>query len=165
MINTAKVISVPKQWLCVVALLVFGISTSIPTLTHAGDLVPSIYGAWATHEGGEVSFYDCGEFLCGDITKLRPPDAQTPTKDIYNPDTSLRNRSLIGLRMFSELEADSDGEWSGGKLYNTMEGKEYKSKLELNDDGTLKMSGCMMFFCKTFIWTKVDTTMIEAPHE
>jgi len=165
MINAAKVIPVPKQWLCAVAILVFGIGTSLPAQIQAADLAPNIYGAWATHEGGEVSFYDCGEFLCGDITKLRPPDAQTPTEDIHNPDPSLRSRPLIGLRMFSELEADSGGEWSGGKLYNTMEGKEYKSKLELQDDGTLKMSGCMMFFCKSFTWTKVDATMIEASHE
>ena len=58
--------------------------------------------------------------------------------------------------MFSGLGADSDGKWSGGKLYNTMEGKEYKSKLKLEDDGTMTMSGCVMFFCKSFVWTKTE---------
>ena len=116
----------------------------------------AIYGAWATHEGGEVTFYDCDEHLCGKITKLRPPDADTPTEDIYNPDPELRSRPLLGLVMFTEFEADSDGKWSGGKLYNTMEGKFYKSKLKLKDETTLEMSGCMMFFCRSFDWLKVD---------
>ncbi len=125
---------------------------------QANDLSPDdVFGPWATHEGGEVTFYDCGEYLCGDITDLRPPDADTPTTDIHNPDEALRDRPLLGLQMFSGLEEDSDGKWSGGKLYNTMEGKEYKAKLQLEDDGTMTMSGCVMFFCKSFVWTKIES--------
>jgi len=119
------------------------------------DLVAAVAGPWATHEGGEVSFHPCGNTLCGTVTTLRPADAIKQPVDQNNPDPALRDRPLLGLTMFTGLTADSDGKWTDGALYNSETGKTYRSKIRLNEDGTLKISGCISFICKSFDWQKV----------
>ena len=127
-----------------------------------------IRGPWMTHEGGEIEFHPCSDNadkLCGTITALRPEDAPLNPKDVNNPDESLRDRPLLGLTMFEGLEADSDGKWSGGTLYDSKGGRTVKSKIRLNKDGTLKISGCVSFFCRSFDWTRVSPTMEGAAGE
>ena len=62
-------------------------------------------------------------------------------------------------------KADSDGKWSGGTLYDSKGGRTVKSKIRLNKDGTLKISGCVSFFCRSFDWTRVSPTMEGAAGE
>ena len=47
--------------------------------------------------------------------------------------------------------------WSGGRIYNPEDGKTYKCKLTLQDDGTLKVRGYvgMSIFGKTQIWRRL----------
>ena len=128
----------------------------------AEDKSAQIYTAWATHEGGEVTFFDCGEQLCGKITKLKPPGPDVPTEDIHNPDPEMRDRPLLGLVMFTGFEKDGDGKWEDGEIYNTTNGKTYRSKLKIKDDGTLKMSGCVMFICESYDWHRADSAGASA---
>jgi uncharacterized protein (DUF2147 family) len=148
-----------------VTILVIGALAALTFEALANDFGPdAIVGPWATHEGGEVKFHPCddetGE-LCGSIIALRPEDAVLNPTDVNNPDPALRQRPILGITMFMGLEADSDGKWSDGQLYNTLTGKQYDSKIRLLDADTLKISGCIGFFCRSFEWQRISSTPPE----
>ena len=149
------------SWQFALALITTG---ALSMGAQANDLSPNdVFGPWATHEGGEVKFHPCVEDasdLCGTITALRPEDAVLNPTDANNPDPGLRQRPILGLTMFTGLEADSNGKWSDGELYDTLTGKSYGSKIKLLSLDTLKISGCVGFFCRSFKWQR-----ISAPEE
>ena len=116
-------------------------------------------GLWATEkEKSHVRIEPCGERLCGVIVWLKEPndDQGQPKRDIFNEDESLRDRAIVGLRLLSGFEASDDESWSGGRIYNPEDGKTYKSKMSLQNDKTLKVEGCVLIFCKSQIWTRVE---------
>lgn len=116
-------------------------------------------GLWATEEEkSHVRIEPCGPQLCGVIVWLKEPndDQGQPKRDIFNEDESQRDRMIVGLRLLSGFEASDDASWSGGRIYNPEDGKTYKSKMSLRDDGTLKVEGCVLIFCKSQLWTRVD---------
>lgn len=121
----------------------------------------AISGAWISHEGGEISFHPCGENICGTVSKLRPEDRANPPLDVNNPDPALRNRQLLGLTMFTGYKYRGKGKWTGGTIYNSDDGNDYRSKLRLKDDGTLKVSGCIFFFCRSFKWIRPGTATAQ----
>jgi uncharacterized protein (DUF2147 family) len=65
----------------------------------------------------------------------------------------LRRRPLEGLVILSGF-ADKGDDWRG-KIYDPKSGKTYKSILKRESDGTLKVQGCIAFFCRTQRWTPV----------
>lgn len=116
-------------------------------------------GTWLT-EGGKsrVMIQPCGEKICGKIVWLsesRNADGSEKL-DIHNKDESLRERSIMGLELLTDFVAAGDVKWTEGEIYNPEDGKTYRSELELTDSGTLKVTGCVFFFCKTQTWTRVE---------
>lgn len=125
-----------------------------------------LFKAWKTDQGGLVTFERCGEFICGFISSLAPDHEGAPPLDIHNPDPTLSQRALLGLRIFWDFTAASDRKWRGGKIYNTDDGKTYDSKLAIPEDGRLKMKGCVLFFCQSRIWTAAPIKAgTDAPSE
>ena len=111
-----------------------------------------ITGRWATVEGKAiVQIAQCGRNLCGHIEKIVKPTPGRPQTDINNPDPAQRNKPLAGLALLSGFQ-DSGALWKG-TIYDPESGKSYNSKVSRNADGTLKVQGCIMFLCKTQIWT------------
>lgn len=126
-------------------------STASSTATNAQDA--SILGSWMTDTRSavvDISFCEA-ESPCGEITWVDPNGASVVDRN--NPDESLRERPLVGVMMLWGFEAKGD-KWKSGKIYNPKDGKTYKSKVSLKDDGTLKVKGCVGPICKTQIWTR-----------
>ena len=46
------------------------------------------------------------------------------------------------------------GSWKNGRAYDPEGGTSYKSYLELQPDGSLKVSGCVLFICESRRWTR-----------
>ncbi|HEY1606909.1 MAG TPA: DUF2147 domain-containing protein [Allosphingosinicella sp.] len=112
----------------------------------------SIRGLWLNDDHtGLVRIESCGAKLCGTIAKVLNPGA--PKTDIHNPDSSLQHRPILGLRVLSGFEG-SGGSWKGGRAYDPKSGKSYKSYLQLEPDGSLKVSGCILFVCESRRWTR-----------
>ena len=66
-----------------------------------------------------------------------------------------KGKPIKGMTILWGLEADGDGEWSGGTVLDPAKGKTYKSKLELLEGGKkLGMSGCVAFFCRQQVWVR-----------
>ena len=135
---------------CVAAAL-----ASFATNAAASDAI----GKWLTPDGkSHVEIVPCGEQLCGTIVWLKEPNnAEGSAKlDIENEKEALRARPIVGLPLLNGFKVKDELSWDGGKIYNPEDGKTYKSKMNLADDNTLKVKGCVLFFCKTQIWTRVE---------
>ena len=68
---------------------------------------------------------------------------KSPSKDIHNPDASLRERSLSGIKFLWGFTYEArKNRWVDGKVYDPNNGKTYSAKMSLEKDGQiLKMRG------------------------
>ncbi len=116
---------------------------------HAAE---PIGGRWSTVDGKAiVQIAPCGASVCGRIVKIVKPTPGRPHTDFKNPDPAQRGRPLEGLAILSNF-SDGGSHWKG-TIYDPESGKSYASKVSRNADGTLKVQGCIAFFCKTQTWT------------
>lgn len=108
-------------------------------------------GTWNSESGQtRVEIAPCGGAFCGTIVWVAED-----TGDVNNPDPSLQNRSLVGIRMIYDMVPDGDR--YSGKLYNYTNGKTYSGTLEVVSDSTLELQGCVMgMFCRTQTWTRAN---------
>lgn len=113
-----------------------------------------VTGNWLTPDGKAViGIGPCGGGVCGRVVRM----AKVPvgvTTDINNPDPAQRRRPLMGLEVLSGF-ADTGSDWRG-RIYDPKNGKSYKSILTREADGSLKVQGCIAFFCKTQRWTRAN---------
>jgi uncharacterized protein (DUF2147 family) len=64
-------------------------------------------------------------------------------------------KPIKGLVILWGLRPDGPGRWSGGRVLDPENGKDYKAKLELLDGGRkLGLSGCIAFFCRRQVWLR-----------
>jgi len=116
---------------------------------------PKILGQWITQDRtAVVKIAPCGTGLCGTVTRILAKGANVPTTDVNNPDRQLRSRPLVGLRILSGFRQRGSG-WHDGTAYDPKSGKAYKASLRLNPGGTLTVTGCVFFICRSQRWTRV----------
>jgi uncharacterized protein (DUF2147 family) len=98
-------------------------------------------------EGGaaQVEISDCGGELCGQVVWLRSPFDENgcELRDRYNPDPSLRHRSVIGLDIVRGLTPSSgaDAVWKGGTIYDPGSGNTYRASLSVVGKNRLELRG------------------------
>lgn len=113
-----------------------------------------VFGNWMTQDRSAiVALQRCGTSVCGRIAKVLAHKPGHPSTDVNNPDPKLRSRPVEGLTILSGF-VRSGNRWEGGRIYDPEGGKSYKSKLALNPDGSLSVSGCIAFFCRSQRWTR-----------
>jgi uncharacterized protein (DUF2147 family) len=116
---------------------------------------PSIQGLWLTDDHkGVVQIAPCGRRMCGRIARVLDRGPQAPDHDVNNPDPALRGRKIVGLPILTGFEAGGNL-WKGGRAYDPKSGKSYRSTMQLQPDGRLKVSGCILFICQSMLWTRV----------
>lgn len=120
----------------------------------------SLLGVWETPEAkSNVEVYECGPALCGRLISLKEPldDEGNEKRDRRNKDETMHSRPIVGIELLTGFVADGPGKWSGGHIYNPEDGKTYKCKLTLQDDGTLKVRGYvgLSIFGQTQIWRRL----------
>ncbi|GLQ07041.1 DUF2147 domain-containing protein [Sneathiella chinensis] len=142
----------------------FGMVAAVSLLTAGQGLAAAdkqdISGLWQTVGAkSHVRIDKCSaDTYCGKIVWLKEPlnDAGTPVKDIHNRNGTLRDRDILGIDILSGLEQVGEGRWDDGNIYNPEDGNTYGSELSLNEDGSLAVKGCVLFFCKEQVWTRVE---------
>jgi uncharacterized protein (DUF2147 family) len=123
-------------------------------LIAAAQSEPTVQGRWLTDDGkGIVNIARCGAQICGRIVEVLDKRPNVPKTDINNPDPHLRNRPILGLTALSGYTG-SGSAWRGGRAYDPKSGRSYRSSLELNPDGSLKLTGCLLFICQSRRWTR-----------
>ncbi len=129
---------------------------SLASLLLAGAAsAPSVQGNWLTDDHrGVVRIAPCGARMCGTIARVLDANPGRLLTDRNNPDPRLRGRPIVGLQILSGFTR-SGNIWKGGFAYDPKSGRSYRSTLALNPDGSLKVTGCVLFICQSQRWTRV----------
>ncbi|MFM7027126.1 MAG: DUF2147 domain-containing protein [Chakrabartia sp.] len=112
-----------------------------------------VSGRWYTEEKDSiVQIGNCGPVVCGKVAKVlkAAPNGGRPL-DVNNPDPALRARPIEGIVLLSGFR-DAGDEWEG-QIYDPRAGKTYKSYLQKQPDGSLKVKGCLGPFCRSVKFT------------
>jgi uncharacterized protein (DUF2147 family) len=111
-----------------------------------------ITGNWKTDDGTSViTFYKCGEAMCGKIDRFLVAEPSGGILDTKNPDKSKRNDKLVGKRIFWGLTPE--GTSFEGKGYSPKDGRYFSADIS-RDGAKLKVKGCVSIFCRTMTFTK-----------
>ena len=115
----------------------------------------NIFGYWLT-SGSIVKIENCNNQVCGKIVTVFVEDGVNPESvlDDNNKNKSLRKRTIIGIDLLSEFEIKNKDQktYKGGRIYDPRSGNSYKSNLYLNENGILKVEGCLAFMCDGEEW-------------
>jgi len=101
---------------------------------------------WTPGFNARVRIEACGNALCGRIVWLW--DEQ--------PQGIADKTPLVGKLVIDRMKPAEAGQWTGGRLYNPEDGRDYKGSLQLRSDSTLVVSGCVLFVCQTQVWRRAD---------
>ena len=121
-----------------------------------------VFGVWLTQaKNGRVRIAPCAAdpaLTCGTTLWARGPNGEDgrTQPDTHNPDPALRGQMIVGLQVITGFRRDSSGGWTGGRIYDPSDGRTYKAKMVAAPDGTLKVSGCVLFFCQAQTWTRIE---------
>ena len=114
-----------------------------------------IFGYWLT-SGSIVKIEKCNNSICGEIATVFTEEGVDPESilDENNKDKSKRERPIVGINILSDFSIEKSDQkiFKGGKIYDPRSGNTYKSNLYLNEDGTLKVEGCLAFICDGEEW-------------
>ena len=136
----------------------------------AADPADEILGLWATApeaEGGlshvEITERDGKYFatICWLDAPLYAADDERgmggqPKVDRNNPDPAKRSLPSLGLEVMKDFVYLGDRHWGDGTIYDPDNGKTYKCKAHLGDDGKLHVRGYIgiSLLGRTTVWTR-----------
>ena len=139
--------------------ILFLLLAFVSTTSFMSDSPDDIVGIWKDGDGkGHVQIFKQQNKYYGKIIWLKDSKSTDgkPKVDRKNPNTSLRNRPIVGLVMLRDFKFD-EGEWTNGYIYNPSDGKEYKAYMKLKDRNTLAVRGYVgiSLIGKTDTWIRV----------
>lgn len=122
------------------------LTVALTMIAGAASADPAL-GRWQS-EPGETGGYIlvdismCGARLCGKIVDVKGND----------------NTSIIGSDIIKNMGKSGDGTYAGGTIWAPDTDKTYKSKMELTNANTLKVSGCVAggLICRGQTWSRVN---------
>jgi len=137
----------------------FYIITAFPChILNQDDIV----GTWLTlSTNSKVTIFKNGKYYYGKVSWLRNEndEHEKPKSDTKNPDTSLRNKHILGLLILKGFEYDEKNqEWINGEIYDPKNGKTYSCSMKLKDHNTLEVHGYIgiSLIGRTEIWTRSE---------
>jgi uncharacterized protein (DUF2147 family) len=96
--------------------------------------------------------------LSGTIEKLFRKPGEDPEPKCDKCEGERKDQPVIGLNILWDLKADGD-EWTGGRILDPENGKTYRCKMEVQEDGRrLKVRGFvgLSLFGRNQYWIRVD---------
>lgn len=129
------------------------VALAVSAVAGSAMAADPVNGEWLTPSGkARVRIQPCAghaDQLCGTIVWMRDP-----ARDENNPNVALRSRAIVGLPFLTHFRREGPGRWSGGSIYNPQDGKTYDSKMQIRPGGSLGVSGCVLVFCQTQVWSR-----------
>ncbi|QOZ35772.1 DUF2147 domain-containing protein [Bradyrhizobium sp. CCBAU 53421] len=122
------------------AALALALATSALFMMPAADAEPlpadALVGIWEADDGTvKLDMFKAGsEFQAHMLygNEIVEADNVTFKKDANNPDPALRSRSLKNIVFITGLRW-TEGEWSGGSIYDASSGRTYNCKAEIRN--------------------------------
>ena len=127
---------------------------ALASAAPAGDLS----GLWNTpiDHGSLIRLETCGEAICGRVVSSPHLRANPDQRDVRNRNSALRGRPLRDLLVL-KVRPLGPGRWGDGWAYNPEDGGTYSGTMLLKDDGSLRLTGCILApFCQTETWTRAE---------
>jgi uncharacterized protein (DUF2147 family) len=122
----------------------------------------TVIGDWKTPLGSTIRFDRCGKQVCAWILYVSP--SAPSNKDIHNPDSSLHDRPLCGMKIGTGFTLDSPTTASGGLLYDPKTGRTYHSKLTAKGDNLIVHGYYgVAFLSGSETWTHADAPANPCP--
>ena len=132
------------------------------TIQQVQTAEESIVGYWLAPQS-IFEIKNCDGALCAEIVQIFVEEDVDPKSilDSKNMDPELQSRPLIGINIFEGFngEFNSKNTLKGGRIYNPRDGKSYKSRLRLLDNGNLRVEGCVLFICDGDEWRPLTVTI------
>ena len=119
----------------------------------------TIFGAWNSFDEetnrleSVIEVYEKNDQVFAKIIKITNLENQGAT--CINCSGERKNTPISGMNILTGLKKDGD-EWSGGKILDPKNGKEYNCYIQLLDENTLKIRGYigLSVFGRTAIWKR-----------
>lgn len=114
---------------------------------NAADKVLGVYDVTApgTSENSHVRIFKAKDgTYAGRVIWLKEPNFEdgTPKRDIKNPDPAKRDTPGDQILLMKGFSYNAEkNEWSGGTIYNPVNGKTYKCYMKFESDTKLKVRG------------------------
>jgi len=90
----------------------------------------------------------------GKIIELFNPSRPDPTCDQCSDDR--KDQPITGMEIIRGMRVNGTDAYSGGTILKPDEGKVYRSKMKLIDNGAkLEVSGCVLFICRSQTWERM----------
>ena len=117
-----------------------------------------ILGKWLNSSGeGQLEIFKKGDKYFGKLVWIKEPNENgKPKTDIKNPNSSLRNKPILGLEIVKDFVYE-DNEYVDGKVYDPKTGKTYSGKMTLEGANKLNMRGFIgiSLIGRTEAWKRV----------
>jgi uncharacterized protein (DUF2147 family) len=127
----------------------------------AADASP--IGLWSTidDETGKVKslvrISEVNAELQGKVEKVFSPPAKDPNPMCDECDGERKGKPVIGMTIMWGLKKSGDAEWSGGQIIDPANGKTYRCKVTVIDEGKkLQMRGYVAVFYRTQTWVREE---------
>jgi uncharacterized protein (DUF2147 family) len=108
----------------------------------------NIIGVWESEEKDlQIEIFDEGDEMAGRMIyfKCASDEVMRNSKDVNNPDETLVDRNLLGLKLVTQLSYKGDGLWDDGKIYDPNSGYTYDARIQLTDANTATVRGYWKF--------------------
>ena len=144
-------------------IVILGLILTVPAFSQ-NKKADDIIGKWFTENNeAKVEIYKSGDKYYGKIIWLKEPnDKETgkPKKDKNNPETKLKERSIIGMNFVNAFKFDGDDAWEDGTVYDAKSGKTYSGTIGFEAKDKLKLRGYIgkswMGLGRTTYWTRTN---------
>ncbi len=152
-----KMIGKLGVYIFVVVVFSMNLITEAQTSPSESDV---IIGSWMmSDEEGIIQIFKEGENYSGKIIWMKEKEADgSPLKDRENPDESLRERTVEGLKVMTGFKYLGDGVWGNGEFYAAKKGKTVEPDFILEDKNHLNIEISIFIFSLSIELTRVDAS-------
>ena len=141
-------------------LLVFIFSVKILIVAQTTE-ADAIIGTWLMPDDeGIIEICKDSEYYGGKILWIQETEEDgSPLKDKENPEDSLQNREVAGLKIMNNFKYNGDNTWGSGTFYAAKKGIVAEPEFQLLDKNSLNICISFFVFSKTIELTRVDTAL------
>jgi uncharacterized protein (DUF2147 family) len=144
-----------------VVVSLFSLGALMSVSANAEDTSP--IGLWKTidDETGKVKsvvrITEVDGDLQGKVEKVFSPPAKDPNPMCDDCEGERKGKPAIGMTIMWGLKKTGAAEWNGGQILDPANGKIYRCKLTMIEDGKkLQMRGYVAVFYRTQIWLREE---------
>lgn len=144
------------------AILFFCLVACVHPVSAAAPSASSAVGIWTTPDRKtRIELRKCGKSLCGKVAWIQHSVKKDGTKprDVKNPDSSLRSRKIVGMKLtggFTRSKTQK-GLWEKGWIYDPQSGQTYSCTITMESPERLELHGYLglSVFGASQAWTRV----------